>query len=100
MGLGSPQLQVVVTTGVRGGTSSGTFSYFDHTVRLSHVHLLSLVVTGSNATLFGTANLSDGSTVSFQLDVSVSRLGGTLRMHLSNGNDSGQFSAPVVRITP
>jgi hypothetical protein len=64
------------------------------------VQLASLVVNGSNATLYGTANLADGTDVSFRLDVSASRVGGTLRLQLSNGYDSGRFSAPVVRVRP
>jgi hypothetical protein len=82
------------------GQPGGTFSYADRSIRLSNVQLARLVVNGSNATLYGTANLADGTGVSFRLDVSASRVGGTLRLQLSNGYDSGRFSAPVVRVRP
>ncbi|HEX7104222.1 MAG TPA: choice-of-anchor Q domain-containing protein [Nitrolancea sp.] len=97
LGLRSPAVQAVVTVG-QTGQPSGSFSYADRTVRLSNVQLMSLVVNGSNATLYGSGQLADGSTVSFQLDVSASRTGGTLRLQLSNGYDTGRFSAPVLRV--
>jgi hypothetical protein len=96
--LGS-QVQAMVSVG-RTGQPSGSFSYADRSVRLSNVQLSGLVVSGSNATLYGTARLSGGSNVSFRLEVTASRSGGTLRLTLSNGYDSGRFSAPVVRIEP
>jgi len=88
----------MVSTGSRGDTLTGMFSYSDRTVRMSNVQPVSLIVSGSDATLYGTGHLLDGSTVSFRLDVSASRFGGTLHLQLRSGYDSGRFSAPVVHV--
>lgn len=99
MGIRFPTVQAFVKVS-RTGQPSGRFTYADRTVKLSNVQVLSLVVNGQDATLYGTGQLADGSTVSFRLDVSASRVGGTLHLQLSNGYDSGNVSAPVVRVRP
>ena len=49
----------------------------------------SLVVTGYTATLYGTADLPDGTPVTFQMDVCEGFVSGRARLRLSTGYDSG-----------
>ncbi|HVB65690.1 MAG TPA: choice-of-anchor Q domain-containing protein [Nitrolancea sp.] len=96
----TPMMQAAVLTGANGGTPSGTLSYSSAAVKLSQVHLAALVASGSNATVFGTARLADGTTVDFRLDVTAARFGGTVRLRLSNGYDSGNVHVLAVRVSP
>jgi hypothetical protein len=96
----SPSIVATVRTGANGGIPTGLLSYTSSAVRLSQVELTSLVVNGSQATLYGHARIADGTSVGFRLDATEGRKAGTLRLRLSNGYDSGNQSALVVRITP
>jgi hypothetical protein len=96
----SPSITAMVQTGPHGGTPSGLFTYASRNVTLNHVQLTSLVATRSTATLYGQAQLANGTPVSFRLDVTAGRVFGTVRLRLSNGFDSGTFSVMAVRITP
>jgi hypothetical protein len=96
----SPSIVALVQTGRTGGPPVGRFSYTSRSVTLSQVHLTSLVVTRSTATLYGQAQLADGTTVDFRFEVTASRLFGTARLRLSTGYDSGPFTVRAVRITP
>ena len=96
----SPSIVATLRTGANGGIPTGLLSYTSSAVRLSQVQLTSLVVNGSQATLYGRARLADGTSVDFRLDATEGRKSGTVRLRLSNGYDSGNQSALVVRITP
>jgi hypothetical protein len=96
----SPSITAMVQTGPHGGTPVGLFTYASRNVTLNQVQLTSLVATRSSATLYGQAQLANGTTVSFRLDVTTGRFSGTVRLRLSNGYDSGTFSVRAVRITP
>ena len=64
----SPLIFSTVRTGPRGGTPVGSFIYSSRNVTLSRVRITSLVINGSSATLFGQAQLADGTPVTFRLD--------------------------------
>ncbi len=85
-------VRAVVLTGF-GNTPRGSLTYRDSQVSLSNVHFQSLVVSGSNATLYGTAN-ANGNPVNFVLTASTSQR--TVRLQLSNGYDSGPQSVWIV----
>ena len=87
-------------TGANGGTPSGSLSYASSAVKLSQVQLTALVASRSNATVFGTARLADGTNVDFRLDVTAARVGGTVRLRLSTGYDSGNVRVLAVRVSP
>ena len=85
----------------RSGTRpSGFLTYDDGSVHLTHARLASLTVETGQATLYGNAQLTDGTPVSFSLAVSQSTPGSTIRLHLSNGYDSGGQTALFVRMSP
>ena len=94
----SPSIIASVRTGSGGGTPAGFFFYASRNVTLNHVQLTSLVVSGSTATLYGQAQLANGTPVNFQFDVTAGRFFGTVRLRLSNGYDSGPLFALTVRI--
>lgn len=94
-----PQVNARIVTGASGSTPAGTLSYRDRAVRLSQVQFQSLVVARNTATLFGTATLSDGTPVSFRLDVSQKLVSGWVRLRLSTGYDSGSQPVIIVSIT-
>ena len=96
----TPTVQAVVFTGANGGTPSGSLSYASPAVKLSQVQLTALVASRSNATVFGTARLADGTNVDFRLDVTAARVGGTVRLRLSTGYDSGNVRVLAVRVSP
>jgi hypothetical protein len=96
----TPQVQAMVVTGVKGGTPSGSLSYSSSAVKLSQVRLIGLSASGSHASVFGTARLADGTTVNFQLDATAARVGGTVRLRLNNGYDSGALRVLAVRVSP
>ncbi len=96
----SPLIISTVQTGPNGGTPTGSLIYASRTVTLSHVQLVSLVVNGSSATLFGHAHLADGTPVDFRLDATTSGFFGRVRLRLSSGYDSGTVFALEVFIGP
>jgi hypothetical protein len=96
----TPQVQAMVVTGVNGGTPSGSLSYSSSAVKLSQVRLIGLSASGSHASVFGTARLADGTKVNFQLDATAARVGGTVRLRLNNGYDSGALRVLAVRVSP
>lgn len=60
-----------------------------------------LVVSGHDATLFGTVRLWSGQTLEFRLDaVSPGYFGGTARLRLSSGYDSGTLTMMSVGVSP
>ena len=87
----------VASTG--GARVFGIFIYQDGVVSLRKVRMQSLVVTGNTATLYGTANLPDGTPVTFQLDVCEGFVSGRARLRLSTGYDSGWQGVLIARIS-
>ncbi len=87
---------VEVSTGPSGGAPTGTFSYRDSTIALSHIHLESLVVSGNHATLDGTAQLVDGTPVRFIFFATSLGTHSTIQLRLASGYDSGLLPAVVV----
>jgi hypothetical protein len=100
MSLRDPEIEALVTTGPSGGEPNGSFTFASSGLNLREVHLLSLTVNGSSATVYGTSQLADGTTVAFKLDATAARVGGTIRVTMSDGYDSGTIRVPIVRITP
>ena len=94
----SPLIFTMVQTNSRGGTPTGRFIYVGRNVTLSQVQITSLVVSGQTATLYGSAQLADGTPVDFRLDATTSRFFDSVRLRLSNGYDSGTVFAMEVLI--
>ncbi len=92
------RVSAFVLSGAPGHAPIGSFTYSDHTVTLSHVQLQSLVVNGQQATLFGTAQLVDHTPVTFRLDTTGGLFGGTYRLQVSNGYDSGTQHAMILMV--
>ncbi len=82
------------------GLPAGFLLYHDAEVSLSNVKLISLTVTGIQATLQGTADLADGTPVSFTLDARASDPTPTVRLRLSSGYDSGEQRVSLLSIRP
>ena len=85
-------VRAVVSTGF-GNTPRGSLTYRDSQVSLSNVNLQSLVVNGSNATLYGTAT-ANGNPVNFVLTAGTPQR--TVRLQMSNGYDSGPQSVWIL----
>jgi hypothetical protein len=96
----SPSIVAMVQTNARGGTPHGQLLYTSSAVHLRQVRFTGLVANGDQATLWGTAQLADGTSVVFRLDANAGRMSGSARLRLSNGYDSGDVAARMVRIRP
>ena len=97
---GSLSTLVYVKTGWFSSRASGFLSYSDGTVSLSNVRVMSIIVSGLDATIYGTATLGDGSDVTFRLNGHSNFANPTIRLELSNGYDSGDQRVRLLRISP
>ncbi len=90
-----------VSTGrLVGGAPVGFLSWTGGSVGLTNVTILGLNAIGLNATILGTAVLTDGSPVGFTLEVRADYPQRIVRLRLSNGYDSGEQRALIARVTP
>ncbi len=89
-----------VRIGRSGSRPTGIFAYDDGTVHLTRARFASLTVENGQATLYGNAQLGDGTPVSFTLAVDGGTKSATVRLHLSNGYDSGNQTAVFARMGP
>jgi len=93
----TPYIYGGVTTGSDG--PSGTLTWRSSAVSFLTLRFTALVASGPNATLFGTATLSTGQPVTFRLDA-TGGIGGTVRLRLSDGYNSGTLHVLSVRVSP
>jgi len=94
----TPYVYGSARTAASGGPS-GLLSWRSSDLSSLTLHETALVASGSDATLFGTATLASGQAVTFRLDA-VAGIGGTVRLRLSNGYDSGVIHVMSVRVSP
>jgi len=94
----SPSIIAMVQTNAHSGAPHGSLTYTSSAVQLGQAQFMSLVINGDQATLYGTARLADGTPVVFRLDATAGRMPDTVHLRLSNGYDSGDVAARMVRI--
>ena len=92
----TPYVYGTASTG--SGGPSGLLDWRAPQVTLLTEHFTALVASGTDATLFGTATLSTGWTVTFRLDAATGT--NTVRLRLSDRYDSGVLHVMSVRVSP
>ena len=92
----SPYVYGSASTGTGG--PYGILVWRDGGVSFLATHVTALTVSGPDATLFGTATLTTGQTVTFRLDAVTGA--NTVELRLGNGYDSGTLPVMSVRVTP
>ncbi len=97
---GGLSILVYVKTGLFNSRPAGILTYSDGTVSLSNVRIMSIQVSGTGGTIFGTATLVDGTAVTFRLDGQSNVTSPTVRLRLNTGYDSGDMRVPLLRLAP
>ncbi|HUZ02395.1 MAG TPA: hypothetical protein VMU89_18775, partial [Thermomicrobiaceae bacterium] len=92
----TPYIYGAVQTG--GGGPAGFLTWQGFGASLQTLSFNTLVAVGPNATLFGTATVG-GQPVMFRIDATAG-IGGTVRLRLISGYDSGTLHVMSVRVFP